>query len=436
MGNGPMIQAAFPVHPRLGVPFPRRSIISLFRSFSTRETAGSNTLEQPRSLPTSGFEVLESDRPVEEKELHEYREHRFYPVRMGEIFQDRYQVVTKLGFGSCSTNWLARDLRDHLYVALKVYVNSSLVHRELPCYHHISPRVAESSHQGRGNIRRFLDSFEITGPHGKHIILVLEAAQMSLFDMKHVFQPNGFHEEVVRGAMTELLEALDFLHTEGEVIHTDVHYGNMLLGSPDNNMFHRLEEGEMTSPVTRKPVSPDRTIYLSRLIATIQDGPLLLSDFGEAAIGPGPHSGEIMPREYRAPEILLHVEWSYPVDVWSAGLTAWELLEPNRLFTARDENGDANDAAHLAQLIAALGPPPREFLAKNPERKSDFWDDQGEWLGAAPIPHARTLEALETESENKSGFLQFLRKALTWMPEERATAKELLQDPWLTGKQN
>lgn len=36
-----------------------------------------------------------------------------------------------------------------------------------------------------------------------------------------------------------------------------------------------------------------------------------------------------------------------------------------KLFTARDDDGDLYDAAHFAQLIAALGPPPAEFLAKN-----------------------------------------------------------------------
>lgn len=41
-------------------------------------------------------------------------------------------------------------------------------------------------------------------------------------------------------------------------------------------------------------------------------------------------------------------------------------LNQKGLFTARDENGDLNDAAHIAQLIAALEPPPPEFLAKNP----------------------------------------------------------------------
>lgn len=252
----------------------------------------------------------------------------------------------------------------------------------------------------------------------------------------------------------------------------------MLLGIYDNSLLKGLEEKEFASPVPRKLVSSSRTIYLSRLMRP-KEGPMLLSDFGEARIGPGPHGGDIMPLEYRAPETLLYVGWSYPVDIWSVGLTvgldftylyiwlerltifcgkAWDLLEPKRLFTARDEDGDLYDAAHLAQLIAALGPPPSEFLAKNMNRKADFWNEQGtltirrekrrnmctetlltsattgDWLGLAPIPDGRTMEALETRLEDKTGFLRFIRRALTWMPESRATARELLQDPWLTGE--
>ena len=57
----------------------------------------------------------------------------------------------------------------------------------------------------------------------------------------------------------------------------------------------------------------------------------------------------------------------------------------------------------------------------------------GAWLSHAPISESRTLEALETqlEAEDRTGFFQFLRRSLTWLPEERATAKELLEDPWL-----
>lgn len=58
-------------------------------------------------------------------------------------------------------------------------------------------------------------------------------------------------------------------------------------------------------------------------------------------------------------------------------IKAWDLIEPRKLFTARDDDGDLYDAAHLAQLIAALGPPPPDYLAKNSERRAEFWDEQG-----------------------------------------------------------
>lgn len=51
------------------------------------------------------------DQRIEEETLPGYIASRYYPVRIGEVFRDRYQVVGKLGFGANSTVWLARDLR-------------------------------------------------------------------------------------------------------------------------------------------------------------------------------------------------------------------------------------------------------------------------------------------------------------------------------------
>lgn len=77
------------------------------RPFSTRPR---DNREKPRSLPVKGFQLIDQDHLVEEEELPDYEADRFYPVQLGQIFNDRYQVVAKLGFGSSSTTWLARDL--------------------------------------------------------------------------------------------------------------------------------------------------------------------------------------------------------------------------------------------------------------------------------------------------------------------------------------
>lgn len=53
---------------------------------------------------------LDNDRPVEEELTPYYDPSRFYPARLGDVLNGRYQLATKLGHGASSTIWLARDL--------------------------------------------------------------------------------------------------------------------------------------------------------------------------------------------------------------------------------------------------------------------------------------------------------------------------------------
>jgi serine/threonine-protein kinase SRPK3 len=63
------------------------------------------------TFPNKGFTVIPADTRIEEETVPDYVATRYYPARIGEILYSRYQVVGKLGFGSTSTVWLARDLR-------------------------------------------------------------------------------------------------------------------------------------------------------------------------------------------------------------------------------------------------------------------------------------------------------------------------------------
>jgi hypothetical protein len=68
---------------------------------------------------------------------------------------------------------LTWNKREHKYVALKIYVHTSRVHRELPIYEVMSPILEKTKNPGRNNIRRLLGSFEIDGPDGRHVVLVM-----------------------------------------------------------------------------------------------------------------------------------------------------------------------------------------------------------------------------------------------------------------------
>ncbi|KAM3529348.1 hypothetical protein MY4038_005465 [Beauveria bassiana] len=69
-------------------------------------------LQQPRQFPTTGFEVVDPAQKIEEERLPLYVRDEYYPMRIGEVVHEHYQVVAKLGYGTSSTVWLARDLRN------------------------------------------------------------------------------------------------------------------------------------------------------------------------------------------------------------------------------------------------------------------------------------------------------------------------------------
>lgn len=112
-------------------------------------------------------------------------------------------------------------------------------------------------------------------------------------------------------------------------------------------------------------------------------------------------------------------------------MVIWDLFERRHLFKARNPEGKLDDWCHLAEMHAVLGSPPVEFLARS-ERSHEFWDQDGTWKGAVPLPEY-TLETHKErlQGDEKTDFLRFLRRMLAWAPEDRATAKELLFDPWL-----
>lgn len=64
-----------------------------------------------RTFSSHAFERAGEAEKIEEETIPGYVASRYYPVRIGEVFQSRYQVLGKLGFGASSTVWLARDLR-------------------------------------------------------------------------------------------------------------------------------------------------------------------------------------------------------------------------------------------------------------------------------------------------------------------------------------
>lgn len=68
---------------------------------------------KPSPLPAK---ILPTADLVEEEHTPHYKPQHFYPVRLYEILNNRYQIATKIGWGTSSTVWLARDLHQYVKV--------------------------------------------------------------------------------------------------------------------------------------------------------------------------------------------------------------------------------------------------------------------------------------------------------------------------------
>lgn len=280
--------------------------------------------------------TLDPAAPIEEETVKGYKAEHYYPVTIGEVLGERYKVIGKLGYGSASTVWLCRDSHgDGEYVALKVYINSSKVLREVAIYEHING--LDSQHYGRARVRKLLDSFAIAGPHGRHPCLVHEALGMNLEELRDLVPGGVFDSGLIRHCLRDILRGIDFLHKEAQIVHTglndtfkcsqrgtdiflaDIQPKNILLGILDNSAFARFERDEKDASFPRKQL-PNRTVYLSRPMPLTKGEPSLC-DLSEARFGNGLNTDLVMPSVYRAPEVVLGMQWSYPIDFWAFAMT-------------------------------------------------------------------------------------------------------------------
>lgn len=169
----------------------------------------------------ASFELLDPSIPLEEETRSTYKAEHYYPVKIGQVFNDRYKTITKLGYGSASTVWLCRDLGlENEHVALKVYINEPIAQRELPIYKHINS-LPPSPHGGRQNVRSLLDSFDVEGPHGHHKCLVNQPLGITFGQLRDFYFSGGpLGADVTRTLLRCILDGLSFLHEEAHVIHT------------------------------------------------------------------------------------------------------------------------------------------------------------------------------------------------------------------------
>ena len=202
-------------------------------------------------------DYTESDSEGEES----YKIGGYHPVRIGEMYKNRYKIVCKLGWGHFSTVWLAHDLDGTkltgrlCYVALKIQKSAS--HYTEAAYDEID--LLTKARNNRNNslwkqarrsyaashlcpdekrdpeytgVVSLCDYFETVGPNGVHVCMVFETMGPNVLTLIKKYDFKGVPMQIVKKLAADCLVGLDYLHRVCGIIHTDMKPENVLVTCP------------------------------------------------------------------------------------------------------------------------------------------------------------------------------------------------------------
>ncbi|XP_051975662.1 SRSF protein kinase 2-like isoform X3 [Xyrauchen texanus] len=175
-------------------------------------------------------EILGSD-DEEQEDPADYCKGGYHPVKIGDLFNGRYHVIRKLGWGHFSTVWLCWDIQGKRFVAMKVvksaqhYTETALDEiKLLRCV-----RETDPDDPNKDMVVQLIDDFKISGVNGIHVCMVFEVLGHHL--LKWIIKSNyqGLPLPCVKSIIKQVLQGLDYLHSKCKIIHTDIKPENILM---------------------------------------------------------------------------------------------------------------------------------------------------------------------------------------------------------------
>lgn len=335
----------------------------------------------------------------------------YYNFQVGEIMDDRYEVFANVGKGVFSTVLRARDMAAPRQngapppeVAIKMIRANDTMYKAGQLEKVICNKLAGADLEGRRHCIRMLRSFEYRG----HLCLVFEPLDMNLRELTNKYGRGvGLNIQAVRMYAAQLLQALHHMKNCG-VLHADL--------KPDNILVNQ------------------------------QRNVVKVCDFGSAMFeGEG---NDITPylvsRFYRAPEIILGMKYSHPIDMWALGCVIYELFTGKILFGGRTNN------EMLKLQMDVKGGFPRKMLKKGTFVDQHFEGEPNYVFGmmeqdavtkrpvrrliANPTVQrdvAALLAGAEGERVKVQQLVDLLEKMLALDPEKRLTPKDALRHPFI-----
>lgn len=411
--------------------------------------------------------------------LEMYQPGGYHPVALGDTLHDgRYRIINKLGHGTYSTSWIARDQQTNEYVAIKICTaDSSGASQERDILRHLQ---TDSQDERVKMFTALLNEFHLDGPNGRHACIFTKPTRMSILDTREGSSCYGLlHVPTARAVIAQLIHAVAFCHEKG-VVHGDLHLGNVMFQFPasagiDNlspEQFYERFGRPNVFPVKRRdgkplrPGVPEQVMWDAWLGCASEDIPLAdcavsLADFGEAYMVTPPVASSSQekqqqqqqmktpPPECHTPQRLRPPEARFAPwelgpasDVWTLACAVFEVAGANPLFFG---SFFLTEDSVTEDWVDALGRLPDEWWSRWDARAENFTED-GERLDHADDdvrgPIERRFERRSQDLRRKEGMdewggeevsalLGMLEAMLKYRPAERISVAQVLETEWM-----
>ncbi|TSK28030.1 Cyclin-dependent kinase 6 [Bagarius yarrelli] len=242
-----------------------------------------------------------------------------------------YEILAEIGQGAYGKVYKARELSEkQRLIAVKRLNISAEPEAGIPQF--MIREVALLRKIGffnHPNIVKLLDVSADVRKQGLDLTLVFEYIDQDLSSFLSTVPGDGLGRDKIKDIMQQLLQGLDFLHTN-TVLHRDLKPNNVLLSS-------RGEVKIADFGLAR--------IYTNRMALT----PCVVTLW------------------YRAPEVLLHSSYMSSVDIWSAGCIFAELFLLKPLFQGYTEVQQLQKIFEVIELPGEEDWPKESPVCYNPD---------------------------------------------------------------------
>ncbi|KAG5754219.1 hypothetical protein H9Q69_006155 [Fusarium xylarioides] len=395
-------------------------------------TQGSEAIDTTASSSIWG-DFVDSDGECDVEDacepVNRYEEGLYLPICIGEVIADRYRIEHKLGHGGFSTVWMAHDMDKGKDVALKILTADFGSEREFLRQNEIVSCVTDTS-----RLLIYQDAFLLPGAaRNPHRVLVFPLKGPNLRDYARETSTI-----VRRSAAKQLLQALKALHNGG-IVHRDLNSANVMFGLSSfesgadvTTKYQTLGRPQKMDLPTNQEMWKDGQLVapMTPKDSFVVQDTITLGDFGLAIRSGTEVDFKVqVPVGYCAPERMHGINPTFASDMWSYMCIFAELYLKWPLFGTGLFGGGFRSVVGL--FVRALGPLPLSWKGSYEDggEPDESWYDQSRIPELGMSLESRVTQSWDTvEPAEQQLVLSILQRGFSYLPEERLSARELLED--------